>query len=167
MAIVKVDSQGIKVYIADVPATAWATEAAAITGIHGGNTLGCLQSIGDITQTRATTEYSCMTSNEVTTALGSITTSPISLGLLWNPADAAGQADLKLAFKNKTNVIIGFEFNDADTSVGSTGASGSIIWLEAGVSVVTRGIPKDGAVTYSVTIVAMSDLYDVDMVAGT
>jgi hypothetical protein len=167
MSIAKIDSQGIKVYAADIPSTPWADCTAAIAGIKAGDQIGCIQSIGDVSETRATTEYSCMTSDEATKSLGSITRAPFDIGLLFNPADTAGQAALKAAFSAKTNFIIGIEFNNADVSVGPTGASGTIYWFEAGVSGVATSMAKDEAVMYTATIEIMSIITECDMVPGT
>ena len=114
MAINVLNSQGTKVYVADVPAAAWADCPAAIADIQAGKMVGCPQSIGELSEERAVTEYKCLSSNESAKALGSISRGSLELGLLLDPSDAEGQGALRTAFADNTNVIIGIELPDAD-----------------------------------------------------
>lgn len=152
MAINIVNSQGTMVYVADVPAVAWTDCTEAIAGIKAGELVGCPQSIGEIGETREVTEYKCISTNDSSKALGSISRGSMELGLLLDPTDAAGQAALKTAFQTNTNVIIGIELPDMLTT------SGTVYWFEAGVSGVSTGIEQDAAITYTVTVEISSEV---------
>ncbi len=170
MAIKVLNSQGTKVtVIRPVPSTSpiFVDCAAAITAIQAGKLIGCPQSLGDISETRAVKEYKCLSSNESAKALGGISRGSMEIGLLLDPTDALGQAELKAAFKANENVIIGIELPDIDTTIGSTGASGTIYWFEAGVSAVSTGIAMDSAITYTATLEISSDVTECAAVAGT
>lgn len=161
------NSQGTMIWIADVPAAGFADCPAAITAIKAGKLVGCPQSIGAIEETRAVTEYKCMSSNDTAKALGSITRGNIEIGLLFDPKDTAGQKALKDAWLANEEFIVGVELPDADTSTGSTGASGTIFWFAGSISGVSTGIVQDEAVTYTVTIEIASNVTECPMVPGT
>lgn len=174
MAINYLNSQGTKLFVLDE------TQAAAITGTPatdspliadgtGTNSylVGCPQSIGAVEETRTVTEYRCMSTNDSAKALGAISRGSIEIGLLFDPTDTDGQDQLKTAFANNTLVGIGIELPDEDTSVGPTGAVGTIFYFEGGVSGVSVGIEQDAAVTYTVTVEISSDVTEYPMIAGT
>lgn len=169
MAINVINSQGTLAYVLDAAtaATITGTPATDIPIIQGGDLIGCPQSIGNIEQTRAVTEYKCMSNNESAKALGSIERGNVEIGLLFDPTDTAGQDALKAAFAANTVVGLGLELPDADTSVGETGASGTIFYFEGGLSSVSIGIVQDEAVTYTVVIEIGSDVTEYTAVAGT
>ena len=165
MAITYLNSQGTQLFILD------ATQAAAITGvpatdvpliIDGSGTssylVGCPQTIGSIEETRAVTEYKCMSSDESAKALGSISRGNIEIGLLFDPTDTAGQDQLKLAFSANTNVGVGIELPD------DAGVSGTIFYFEGGISAVSVGIEQDAAVTYTVTIEISSEVTEYEAI---
>lgn len=167
MAIEVINSQGTQVWIADVPATAWADCDEAITGLQAGSLVGCPQSLGDIGGTRSVTEYKCLSSDESAKSLGSISRGNIEIGLLLDPADVEGQAALNAAWESNTNVMVGIELSDADVTLGETGASGTIFYFEGGVSSVMVGITMDEAVTYTVVVEISSEITECPMVPGT
>ena len=169
MAIPVLNSQGTVLWILD------AATAATITGtpitdipiIQSGDVVGCPQSIGTIEETRTVTSYKCMSSNETAKAFGAIERGNMEIGLLFDPDDAAGQLALKTAFGDNTLIGVGIEFPDADVTLGTTGASGTILYFEGGISAVSVGIEQDSAVTYTVTIEISSEVTEYAMVAGT
>jgi len=142
MAIKKVNSQGMKMYIVS---PGLGVTAPTVALIQAGSLVGCPQSVGSIEQTRNVTEYKCMSSDESAKALGSIQRGNIEIGLLFDPTDAAGQAALKSAFANNTEVTIGIELPD------TAGTSGTIFAFNAAISGVSVGLVQDEAVTYNVT----------------
>lgn len=162
-----IDVQLSKVWIADIPATPWTDCAAAITGIHAGSRAECPTSIGDLGRTRAVQEYSCIDSNESVKAGGRMSYSSYTLELLFNPDDITGQEALYQALESNTPIILAVEASDADTSVGETGASGTMVWTEAIVSSDTLGYPADGKITYTVTIDPYGGYTRCPMVPGT
>lgn len=177
MAISYLNSQGTKLFVLDT-AQKDAVEAAGTTAaelaliIEGTGTdsylVGCPQSIGNIEETRAVTEYKCMSSDESAKALGSISRGNIEIGLLFDPTDTLGQDQLKEAFQLNAQIGIGIELPDEDLTLGSGGTpSGTTFYFTGGVSAVSVGIEQDAAVTYTVTIEIGSDVTEYDMVAGT
>ena len=169
MAINVINSQGLMMYILDAAtaATITGTPATDIPIILGGDAVGCPQSIGNIEETRAVTEYKCMSSNESAKALGSIERGNIEIGLLFDPTDITGQLALKTAFTDNTIVGVGIELPDRDISVGPNGVSGTIFYFEGAISSVSVGIAQDEAVLYTVTVEIASEVVEYAAVAGT
>ena len=156
MAIKVLNSQGTMVYVVDKPATDWADCTAAVTAIHGGDLVGCPQSLGDLSETRSSTEYKCLSSNESVKALGGISRGSLEVGLLLDPTDTKGQKKLKDAFAANTPVIIGIELPNKPTS--GTPKNGTIYWFVASVSGVSTGIAMDAAISYTVTLEISSSI---------
>ncbi len=109
----------------------------------------CPQIIGEITETRATTEYSCLTSDESIVALGSITRAPFTMQVLYNPDGtvALGQAELETSFDGPVDIPFEIELND-----NPTGTTNTILQFNGGVSERKKGFPKDGALTMDYTV---------------
>ena len=145
MAIPRIDTQGTKLWIDSVN-TSYADCTAAITALQAADLVGCPQYIGNIEETRTVTEYKCLTSDESVKALGSVSRGNLTLGLLFDPTDTAGQDALKTAWTSNASFMMGIEFSD------NGGTSGTILYFLGGVSGVSTGIPADGAITYDVTI---------------
>ena len=160
------NSQGTKIYIVDVPSTPWADCTAAVTAIKAGKLVGCPQSIGSIEESRAVTEYKCMSSNETAKALGSITRGNIEIGLLFDPDDTDGQKALKDAWLANSTFVVGIELPDIDVTAGATGASGTLFWFSGAISAVSTGIVQDEAISYTVTIEISSNVTECPKVAG-
>ena len=166
MAINVLNSQGTKVYVVDMPASAWTDCPSAISDIKAGKVVGCPQSIGELSEERAVTEYKCLSSDESAKALGSIARGSLELGLLLDPNDAEGQGALRDAFNKNKNIIIAIELPDVDLTGGPNGGSGTIYWFVAGVSSVSMGIEQDAAITYTVTLEISSAITECAMVAS-
>ncbi len=161
-----INSQGTMVYVADVPLIPWADCTEAVAGIQSGSLVGCPQSLGDLAETRAMTEYKCLSSNDSAKALGAISRGSFDIGLLLDPEDTEGQEDLRSAFQTNTAVIIGIELPNADIALGEVGASGTVYWFEAKVSGVSASIALDAAITYTVTVEISSAITECPMVPG-
>jgi hypothetical protein len=162
MAINIINSQGLLLKVATA-----VTGTPVVADFSAAKIVGCPQSLGTIEQSRAVTEYQCMSSDDSIKSLGSITRGNLSLSLLFDPSDTAGQADLKAAFAANTTFLFGVELPNADTSVGSTGASGTTFAFIGAISAVSIGIEKDAAVMYDLTIEIASAVTELAMVAGT
>ena len=108
---------------------------------------GCLNSLGSINQKRNTTDYDCVNSDTVVTAIGNIKTDPISVGVLYNPADAAGAKELETAFN--TGTAVPFEIELAD-SLGANGTTFS--WSAAAISEFSIDPQKDGMALATFTV---------------
>lgn len=152
------DVQGTKVYL--VATTADVSTASAIaTSKAAGKQIGCLQSIGDISMTRAVQEYSCISSNATSKSAGSVTLGNQEISTLFNAADTAGQQDLIKAWDEKTRRILIIEFNDQITP---TTGNPTYITYEVFPSGVTIPMAKDSAVLYNATL-EMCSLPDITL----
>lgn len=135
MAIKKIDTQGITVK--------------ANTKV-----VGTLQSLGNLEEKRAVTEYACMDNNDTIKSLGTISRGSFAIGLLLDPTDATGQKELRNAFKNNTDVALSLELPDGTTS-------GTTFTFTAKISGHSLGFPKDGAVPLDITAEISSDITEV------
>ena len=167
MAINKIKVQGTTTWISDVPSTAWASCMEVVAGLKAGEEALCPMSLGELTRNREITEKSCISSDESFKAAGKMTYGDFTTELLFDPDDAAGQKALTDALDNNTPIMLGLEAPNADTSVGTTGASGTIIWTEAIVSGDTVGFPDNDFWAYSVTIAPYGGYFRCPMVPGT
>jgi len=133
MAISGVDTQLVKV-----------TVDAVTAGVPAGSPseVKCIIDLGNYKQTRAKKTYSCMSSNESTVGLGSITRDPLTLGLLYNEDNADGQDKIKTAFDNNTEIDVVIEFDNTP----SGGAHGTQISARMGVAEWDMAMPKDSKV---------------------
>ena len=158
MALKVTDVQGTKVYL--VATTADVSTAAKIaTAKAAGKQIGCLQSIGDVSMTRAVQEYSCISSDATSKSAGSVTLGNQEISTLFNAADTAGQQDLIKAWDEKTRRILIIEFNDQITP---TTGNPTYITYEVFPSGVTIPMAKDSAVLYNATL-EMCSLPDITL----
>ena len=160
MAIKVLNSQGTKIYIAD-GTTPIADCAAVKTALGTAKLVGCPQSLGEITETRAVTEYKCLSSNESAKALGAISRGSLEIGLLLDPEDAEGQKALRDAFKANKEVYVLIELPNG-VAAGASGTPpakhGTVYMFKAGVSAVGTTIEQDAAISYKVTLEISSDI---------
>jgi hypothetical protein len=114
--------------------------------------VGCLQSIGNIKQSRGVIEYDCINTNTVIQAVGNVKTAPIALGVLYDPADAAGAKELETAFNDGTTIPFEIELSDIVTP--TTGNGTTFAWTGAVISDFELEQQKDGKVlaTFTVTL---------------
>lgn len=148
MAISVTDVQGTKVYLV-ATGTAVATAANCVTAIAAGKQIGCLQSIGDISMTRAVQEYTCISSDESTKSVGSTSLGNQEISTLFNAADTAGQQDMIAAWDDKTRRILIIQLNDQITP---TTGNPTYITYEVFPSGVTIPMAKDSAVMYNAVL---------------
>lgn len=133
MAINVTDTQGITVKIDD-------------------NLIGCLQSLGNVEETRGVKEYTCMSSNLSAKSLGSISRGSMDIQVLLDEADVLGQKGLKDAFTANTSVVVAIELSD----IGTT--NGTIYTFTGKVSKVSKSFPKDEATMIDFTVEIASDV---------
>ena len=109
--------------------------------------VGVLQSLGNISQKRNIQEYDAINVENVLIAVGAVKTDAISMGVLYDPADAAGAKELETAFNNGTAIPFSVELSDKGTANGTT-----FNWDEAAISEFALEPQKDGFVlaTFSV-----------------
>lgn len=152
------DVQGTKIYLAAV-GTSVVDAAAIATAISSAKQIGCLQSIGDVSMTRAVQEYTCISSDESAKSAGSVSLGNQEISTLFNAADVAGQQDLIDAWDNKTRRILIIELNDQITP---TTGNPTYITYEVFPSGVTIPMAKDSAVMYN-AVIEISSLPDITL----
>lgn len=148
MALPVTDVQGTKIYLA-AQGTSVEDAAAIATAISSAKQIGCLQSIGDVTMSRATTEYTCISSDNSTKSQGSVTLGNQEIQTLFNAADTAGQQDLIAMWDGKERRILIIELNDQITP---TTGNPTYITYEVFISSVSVPMAKDNAVMYNATL---------------
>lgn len=148
MALPVTDVQGTKIYLA-ATGTDVSDATAIATAISTAKQIGCLQSIGDITMSRNTQEYTCISSDESTKSQGSVTLGNQVIETLFNAADTAGQQDLIAMWDGKERRILIIELNDQITP---TTGNPTYITYEVFVSNVSMTMAKDSAVMYNATL---------------
>lgn len=158
MALPVTNVQGTKVYLVAV-GTSVSSAAAIATAKAAGKQIGCLQSIGDISMTRAVQEYTCMSSNESTKSSGATSLGNQEISTLFNAADTAGQQDMIKAWDENTRRILILEFNDQITP---TTGNPTYITYEVFPSGVTIPMAKDSAVMYN-AVMEISSLPDITL----
>jgi len=148
MALSVTDVQGTKIFL--VATGTDVSDAAAIAAaIAGGKQIGCLQALGDISETRAVTEYTCLSSDESTKSSGSISLGNMEISTLFNAADTAGQEDMIAMWDGNERRIFIVEMNDQITP-----STGNPTYLTFEIFSSGRVIPfaKDAAVLYNATM---------------
>jgi hypothetical protein len=133
MAINGIDTQLVTVTVDEVVN---GTAAGSPTAVQ------CVLDLGNYKQSRAKKTYACMSSNESTVGLGSITRDPLTLGLLYNEDNTDGQKKLKDAFNNNSDVDIVIEFNNTPGG----GVHGTQISARMGVAEWDMAMPKDSKI---------------------
>lgn len=146
------NSQGTKVYIC--PAGTDVTTAANIqTAYASAKLVGCIQELGELTSSRNVTEYSCLSEDNVSKSFGSLTLGNISIGMLFDGADAAGQSELKTMFDTNTSRVFIVGLSDGTFS---SSTSPTCFTFDGGVSGFNVAISKDSAVMATATVEIMS-----------
>lgn len=163
-----VNSQGTIIYVVDMPAdlTTWEDCSVAIPLIKAGKQVLCPQSLGNLEQTRSVTEYKCLSSNDSTKVTGSISRGTLDIGMLFDPTDIAGQEAVIGYFDLNTPFIVGIEYPDIDTTLGTTDASGTIRWFPAAVSREAEIVEMDAAILYEITAEVAGAIRKCDAVPG-
>ncbi len=158
MAIIGIDTQLVTVTVDAAPGGTPAGVPAAIS---------CVMGLGDYNQTRNTTKYECMSSDDSLVGLGSVVRDPLTFEMLYNELGSDGQEILKTSFETNSQVQIEIEFNNKDTSVGPTGAKGTTLSGIMGVQAFAMPMPKDGKVGANFTLEFMGTPTLDKMVPGT
>jgi len=108
----------------------------------------CLLTLGDYSQERAKTEYACMSSDDSTVGLGSITRTPLEFTGLYNEDDLDGQETLKEAFESNSETKVQIEFDNAEP----IGSNGTQLVGNFGISKYIMSFPKDGKIGVAFTL---------------
>ena len=143
------DVQGTKVYLAP-QGTDVTTIAKIETALASAKQVNCLQTIGDVAATRATTDYGCISSDNVVTSLGSVTYADQQLDVLFDAEDITGKKDLIDAFEKKERRQIVIVLSDKPNS--NVGSSPTYITYEVAISAQSYTLAKDSAVMVTSTL---------------
>ncbi len=110
--------------------------------------LQCVLTLGEYSQERNKTEYSCMGTNESSVGLGSITRAPLEITTLYNEDSSDGQALLKDAFRSNADIEVLIEFDNPKMPTGR----GTILLGNFGISSHVMPFPKDGKIGADFTL---------------
>ena len=148
------NSQGTRLFFAPL-GTDVSTAAAVNTAIGTAPEVGCIQDLGSLGVTRSVQEYACLDRDDVSKAFGSVSYGNFTVGMLFDSADAAGQAELKTMFSSNTNRIAIVVLND------NAGVSATTFTFEAGISNQDIAIQKDNAVMITSTVEIASAISEI------
>lgn len=149
MAISITNSQGSKLFVAAAGGVDVSTPTLIGTAISGAKQVGCLQDLGAIGSTRSVQEYSCLSEDQVAKSSGSLSLGNLTVSMLFNALDTAGQAELRAIYaSNETRTMI-IELNDGVDGVDNTP---TYITFEGFVSGQELSIQKDNAVMINSTV---------------
>lgn len=143
------DVQGTKVYLAP-QGTDVTTIAKIETALGTAKQVNCLQTLGDLVKTYATTDYSCISSSEVLTALGTATYADMQLDVLFDADDTSGKQDLIDAFENKKRRQVIVVLSDKPNE--NVGSSPTYVTYEVAISSQGMTFAKDSAVMITSTL---------------
>lgn len=109
--------------------------------------VGEIESLGDISRKRGVKEYKAINSGNIVVVEGVATVDPITIGVLYDPADSAGAKELETAFLNGGPVPFEIELSDKGTTNGTTYS-----WSDAVISEFKQSQEEDGAVLATFTV---------------
>lgn len=145
MAITVTNAQGTNVYIATL-GTSVSSASAIATAISGADKIGCIQELGSISTSRSVNEYSCLSSDETTKSLGSVSLGNINLQLLFDASDTAGQDALRGMYAANAEKLFIVELSD------DAGTNPTYFCFNGAIASEEIAIQKDNAVMYNVTL---------------
>ena len=148
------NSQNSKVYFV-ASGTDVSTSAKIETALATAKAVSCLQSGIDTTVSRSVQEYKCLSSDETTKALGSISLPNFAVDLLFDADNADGQKEIRDMFTGLTRRIMIIELTDGDAPYASIAlgqAYPSTITFEVMVSGLGESIEMDAAVMQKATL---------------
>lgn len=153
------NSQGTRVFFAPI-GTAVTTAADINAAITTAPEVGCIQDLGSLGVSRSVQSYSCLDKDDVSKAFGSVSYGNFTVGMLFDSADATGQAELKAMFASNTNRIAIVVLNDGiyDATAVTNPTS---FTFEAGVSNQDISIQKDNAVMITSTVEIASAINEI------
>jgi hypothetical protein len=153
------NSQGTRLFFAPL-GTAVATADDVNTAIGSAAEVGCIQDLGSLSTSRNVQTYSCLDTDDISKAFGSVSYGNFTVGMLFDSADAAGQAELKAMFASNTNRIAIIVLNDGVYN-STNGTNPTYFTFEAGVSNQDISIQKDNAVMITSTVEIASSIVEI------
>jgi hypothetical protein len=118
--------------------------------------IGCIQSIGNIDETRAVTKYTCIDNNDSTSALGGIERGQLSVGVFFDPDDTTGQEVMREAFVQNDEIDVVIEFSNTPTG----GTHGTQWSFKGQISGISTALEKDNAVQQTFTLEINSEIVE-------
>ena len=82
--------------------------------------VGCIDSIGAISQTRPKTTKRCLGTGLIRNILDVIETGDLDLGVIFDPTDTAGAGELETVFNNASEAVFAIELSDTAGTNGTT-----------------------------------------------
>lgn len=144
MALPVTDVQGTQLYLVDT-GVATSTPAELAAAVLAGKKIGCLQSIGAITMSKAVTEYTCIDSSDSTKSSGATSLGNRVISTLFDSQDTEGQQELINMWDNDLRKKLIMVLDD------NAGVSPTYITHEGFISNVEIQTEKDAAVMYDAT----------------
>lgn len=96
-----VDSTGMDVYLVETSVTT-TLKSDCTTAIAAGKRIGKVKSLGALGGTRAITENKYLSNDDTEKSVGSVSYANLTVDCPYNPADTAGQQELRDMFDGKT-----------------------------------------------------------------
>lgn len=149
MSIPITESQGSKLYLV-AKGTDLTTVTKIETAIATAKNVANISTIGDLASSRNVTEYKVIDKTESAKSIGSLSLGNLPIELIYDAADTAGQADLKLMYTGNTRREAIVMLADEPTT-GVT-PHPTYFTFETGLSSEAVGIAIDTAVLYKITM---------------
>jgi len=111
-----VEATGLDIYLV-AAATVTTTKAECATAIAAGKRLIKTKTLGDIGGTRAVTEHKYLSDDDTEKSLGSVSYGNVAVEVPFNASDAAGQAEMKAIFADKSERKVIIEETDGSYTV--------------------------------------------------
>ena len=109
--------------------------------------VGEIESLGDLNMKRGVKEYKSINTGNIVVVEGAVSVDPISIGVLYDPSDAAGAKELETAFNSGGSIPFEIELSDKGTTNGTT-----YTWDAVIISEFKRTPEEDGAILANFTV---------------
>ena len=159
MPIPITNSQGTRAYLVATGTTLTTIEDVE-TAVATAKTIDCIQDIGDVSSSRSVQSYSCLSSDEITKSLGSLTLPSVDMSLIFDADNATGQKEIRDMFAGNSRRILVLELSDGAraldatknlTNLVATDVYPTVIYFEVAVSSFGNTVSKDNAVMQKAT----------------
>jgi hypothetical protein len=117
------DATGLDCYLVAATATT-STKAECATAIGTGKRIGKVKSLGNLGGTRTVTEHKFLSNDDSIKSMGSISYGNLTVDMPYDAADAAGQAELRTIYGDKSERKLIIEETDGNYTVVPVKCSG-------------------------------------------
>lgn len=146
-------TEGSKVYLSPL-GTDVSDYTAIETAISTADQIGCIQDLGAIASSRPIKASKCISSGEISTAVGGRETQPVTVSLKFQADDTAGQNALRGGYATNTGYTCIYELND---DPGGTESHPTYITFDMKVSAYELAFVKDDDIFYNVTYIPLTN----------